>query len=96
LLNTSGRLDRSEIAVRAFFTDNYQLYGFYDVGVVWNQDAVTSQKKRESLASAGIGARANVTDALDANVSVAVPLTRDVETQSDSDPRFYFSLNHSF
>jgi len=74
---------------------DYQLYGFYDIGKVWNDDATISDND-ESLASTGVGIRADFTDDIKAGLAVAFPLTRDVQTQGDDDPKLYFNLNRSF
>lgn len=76
--------------------EDYQLYGFYDIGKVWNQDATTSTGKKNSLASTGVGIRADFANDIEAGAAIAFPLTRDVETQQDDDPRFYFSVNRRF
>ena len=75
--------------------EDYQLFGFYDVGKVWNDDATTTDDD-ESLASTGVGIRADFQNDIQAGMAVAFPLTRDVETQRDDDPRFYFNLNRKF
>tara|TARA_R110002124_G_scaffold149220_1_gene315028 strand:- start:167566 stop:169323 length:1758 start_codon:yes stop_codon:yes gene_type:complete len=86
---------RNPYAIPVF--DNYQLSTFYDVGVVWNDDATTSAFKRQSLASAGIGFNATITKKTSLSLMVAKPLTRTVQTQSgDKDPRFYISLSRQF
>lgn len=72
---------------------NYQLYGFYDVGSVWNDDAVD---RRTSLASAGVGVRWAMFERVNADLSLAVPLTQDVETEGDDDARLFFSLSAAF
>lgn len=76
--------------------EDYQLYSFYDIGKVWNKDATTSAGKQDSIASAGFGLRADFANDIEAGAAVAFPLTRDVETQQDKDPRFYFSINRRF
>ncbi|MCB1563441.1 MAG: ShlB/FhaC/HecB family hemolysin secretion/activation protein [Alphaproteobacteria bacterium] len=76
--------------------EDYQLYGFYDIGKVWNQDATTSTNKKNSLASTGVGIRADFAHDIEAGAAVAFPLTRDVETQQDDDPRFYFNVSRRF
>ena len=78
------------------YVHDYQLFGFYDVGRVWNQDATTSAGKRESIASAGLGVRADITETTKAGVGVAFPLTRSVDVTDDRDPRYYFSITHEF
>jgi hemolysin activation/secretion protein len=77
--------------------DNYQVFSFYDVGVVWNDDATSSAFKRQSLASAGIGFDATIAEKTSLGMMIALPLTRTVQTQSgDKDPRFYVSLSREF
>lgn len=73
----------------------YQLYAFYDGGVVYNHDA--GSERSESLASAGVGTRFNLTDQISGYVELAVPLTRGVqgvstEPDEQDDPRIFFSL----
>lgn len=83
--------------VQSSFIDDYQLYGFYDAGIVWNQDAATSQDKRNSLTSLGLGVRAQLfNESTDAGLAVAFPLSRDVATRNDQDPRYYFNVTHKF
>ncbi|MEM7651383.1 MAG: ShlB/FhaC/HecB family hemolysin secretion/activation protein [Pseudomonadota bacterium] len=75
--------------------EDYQLFGFYDFGKVWNDDATISDDD-ESLASTGLGVRADFRNNFKAGLAVAYPLTRDVQTQGDDDPTVYFNLNRSF
>ena len=76
------------------FLHDYQLFSFVDIGRVWNQDATTSATKQESLASAGLGVRADITEKTKAGFSVAFPLTRQVDITNDNDPRYYFNIMH--
>lgn len=76
--------------------DNYSVYGFYDIGKVWNDDAITSSLNEQSLASTGLGVRANINDATRAGFMVALPLTRDVSAEGDDDPRFYVNFSRDF
>ncbi len=78
------------------FIESYQLYGFYDVGRVWNKDATTSSQKRDSLASVGPGVRLDLPMEVQAGFAVAFPLTREVETENDKSPRYYFNLSKRF
>lgn len=78
------------------YIDTYQLFGFYDVGRVWNQDATTSAGKRESIASAGMGFRADITEKTQAGFSLAFPLTRQVDVTNDEDVRYFFNVTHKF
>src|SRR5690606_6920501 len=67
------------------FINSYQLYGFYDIGRVWNEDATTSAQKRDSVASAGAGLRFDLNYDMEGGFAVAFPLTREVQTQKDRD-----------
>lgn len=78
------------------FVEDYQLFGFYDVGVVWNKDATASAQKRDSLASAGLGIRTEFEADTKADLALAVPLTRDVETKDSQGAQVYFSLSKGF
>ncbi len=78
------------------YVADYQIFGFYDVGTVWNKDATTSAAKRESIASTGLGVRAEISDKTTAGVAVAFPLTRHVDARNDRDPRYYFNISHKF
>ncbi len=73
-----------------------QLFAFYDVGSVWNKDATTSADKRNSIASTGIGARTTIGDSLTVDALVALPLTADVSTAEDKDPRFFIGTTKRF
>lgn len=78
------------------YVNDMQVYGFWDAGRVWNQDATTSAGKRDSIASTGFGVRADVVEDTEAELSVAFPLTRDVDTHNSTRTRIYFSINHKF
>lgn len=73
-----------------------QLYGFYDIGAVWNRNA-TGTFWRHSLSSAGIGLRVDLPRSIRAGVEAALPLTRQVETSGgDTSPRYFFTLAADF
>lgn len=76
--------------------ENYQLFSFYDAGVVWDKDATTAKLKREELTSAGFGIRADFTSSTQAGAFIAWPLNRDIATQEDDDPRVYMNVSHRF
>ena len=73
-----------------------QLFGFLDSGTVWNQDATNSGDKRTSLTSTGGGVRLDLPMEVDAEFIAAFPLHRDIQTQGEHDPQFFFSLNKKF
>ncbi len=78
------------------YINKYQVYAFFDIGRVWNKDATTSAGKRDSVASTGLGIRADITDKIKAGVGVAFPLTRERDVTNDRDPRYYFNISHKF
>lgn len=74
----------------------YQVYGFFDLGRVWDRDNTVSQNKIRSIASTGMGVRFDLNDNFSGSAEVAVPLTRRVEVTDDKDPRGFFSLLAKF
>ncbi len=79
------------------FVDDYQLYSFYDAGVVWNKDATTSAGKRNSITSVGLGMRTQLfKESTDAGVAVAFPLTKDVDVENSRHPEYYFNISRKF
>ncbi len=75
---------------------DYQLYSFFDAGRVWNDDSTTNDLERESLSSTGLGVRADFTSQTKGGLSVAVPLTRNVDTTGDRGLSIYLNLQHQF
>lgn len=71
--------------------NSYQLYGFYDLGAVWDKDG-----GRASLSSTGLGVRTQLFEKVTANFEAALPLTRIVFTEGDQSMRFFFSLRTNF
>jgi len=76
--------------------EKFQLYSFLDAGKVWNQDATTSADKKDSLVSTGVGVRVDFSYDFHADVGVAFPLTRRIQTENDVDPRYYMSVSKKF
>ncbi len=80
--------------VNAALLKAFQFYGFYDFGVVWNDDAPGNA--RATLASAGGGVRLTLPRSVFANLELSKPLTRAVSTTGDRDLRIFFSLSANF
>jgi hemolysin activation/secretion protein len=78
------------------FLEDYQLFGFYDIGRVWNSKETISAQKSDSLASTGFGVRADFPQDTKAGIAFAFPMTKDVDTRGDQQPRVYLNLNKSF
>lgn len=72
--------------------DAYQLYAYYDIGRVWNHQALAGEVSTASATAAGVGARFTITDQVSGSLEIAKPLTRDVGTEHNRDPRVFFSL----
>ena len=76
---------------------NYQVFGFYDTGRVWNHSATTSAEERASLVSTGIGLRSDFVSGTSGSLLGAVPLTRGVASEDDKhDVRVLMNLNQRF
>ena len=81
------------------YLKQYQVYGFYDIGKVWNREAIVgTENSHDSLSSAGLGARLNLFDSVTAGVEGAVPLTRDVAARNGAgdNPRVFFNLQYRY
>lgn len=75
--------------------DDYELYSFWDFGTVHNDDA-TVQDTRDSLSSVGVGIRLDFANNFEGGFGMALPLTRNVSTRNNQDPRYFFNLNKRF
>ena len=73
-----------------------QLYGFYDVGQVWDPGNSVAQDRIRSIASAGVGFRASLTDRISAGFEAAKPLTRPVATENDKEMRYFGMLTFRY
>jgi hemolysin activation/secretion protein len=74
---------------------SYQIYGFYDLGAVWNM-GVSDATRRQSLASAGGGFRFFLPRDLVAALEIARPLTRIVAAEGNKPVRVLVNLSASF
>lgn len=88
-------LQYNDIIGHRFFR-GYQLYGFYDFGTVWEEDAPSGVDDQKSLASTGLGVRFNVVDGLSGGLELALPLTKEVEIEEPDgdgdDPRLFMNM----
>lgn len=93
----AGKLElRYGRGVGAKYLNDFQVYSYYDIGSVWNKNTPAGVDDRQSLADIGLGVRANFTSYLYGYAEVGLPLTRDVASEGDDDPRFFFSLTGRF
>lgn len=78
------------------FLQNYQFYGYYDGGKVWNNEVAFGEIDSASLASAGFGVRFNTEYDFTGYVELDKPLTRPVNSESDNGSRLFFSILKRF
>jgi hemolysin activation/secretion protein len=101
LIGDHGLAAASELRYDDTITDipylsSYQLYGFYDVGQVWNHDPALLGPSH-ALSSAGVGIRLISNEGYTAGFEIAQPLTRAPSTENGDKPtRFYFDLSIRF
>ena len=77
------------------FAYAYTLYGFYDVGIVY-QRTPDLYDRSESAASAGLGLRMNLGQYASCFAELAKPLTRDVAAEGNRDARGYGGVSIRF
>jgi hemolysin activation/secretion protein len=78
---------------------DWQLYGFYDFGAIWNKDPVAGDSSRHSLASTGGGVRFNVNPSLSGYIEIAKPVINRVHAVSEDegkDPRLFLGVVGKF
>ncbi len=73
-----------------------QLYGFLDGGRVSAASEGMSPGTRRSLASFGLGARANLLPRVLASIEIAKPVSAQVATEGNKHPRVFASLTAQF
>lgn len=78
------------------YISSYQLFGYYDIGKVWNENIAVGEVKSASLASAGLGVRANAIYNTFLSLELDKPLTRNVASEGDEDPRVFFNVLKRF
>lgn len=72
----------------------YQVYGFFDAGVVWNEGAL--EDPRDTLASTGIGLRLTMPSDIAIELEAARPLTRPVNGEGSRPWLGFVTLSKSF
>ncbi len=74
----------------------YQVFAFYDVGKVWNEEPLFFERDHATISSAGAGARLNITDTVRATYEAARPIDGLSGDFSEERWRHFFSLSASF
>lgn len=75
---------------------DYEVFGFYDFGQIWNQETDNNLIEDRSLASIGLGLRADFTQNINGEFIFAYPLTKEVDAYDSADSKFLFSLGTNF
>ncbi|MBN1545936.1 MAG: ShlB/FhaC/HecB family hemolysin secretion/activation protein [Syntrophaceae bacterium] len=78
------------------FTNVYTLYGFYDIGVVYQRSPGSGFDHSASAASAGMGLRLGLGQYVSCYAEVAKPLTRDVYAEENRHARLYGGVSFRF
>lgn len=78
------------------YFDSYQAYVYYDLGAVWQEESYLTDADRASLASAGIGLRFNLNQAVSGSTEIGIPLTKNHSSNGDDNARVYFGLTGRF
>ena len=72
---------------------SYQAYLYIDQGTVLVRNSSASEEDQNSLTSSGLGLRANINEWLSGYFEIGLPLSRNVGSEGNKDPRFFFSIN---
>lgn len=78
------------------FINAFQPFIYYDVGATININTTGGQAAQNSLSSAGIGFRAQIFKYFSGSLEIDKPLTLEVATEGNKDPRGFFSIVGSF
>lgn len=90
----AGKLELQYAGPEVPVIKNWQLYGFYDIGRVWQANPMSSERRTDGGASTGFGVRANLNDSVSVTAELAKPLTHSVVTRNTEphDVRGFFGL----
>lgn len=85
-------------SVESDYLNSYQVYAFYDLGKVWNEDTLVGEQDHKSLASTGLGVRMNFAKDISGYIELNHPLTKSISAEGDDgdDPRIFFSILKRF
>ena len=92
----AGSLElRYAVSSETFLPHGAHVYSFVDGGRIWSRSE-SPELARRKLSSYGAGMRANLTKNLYATLEVAKPMSSDVQTQGDKNPRVFFSISAQY
>lgn len=76
---------------------NYTLYGFYEIGEVYNRRPVDpGQEQWQSAADTGFGARCTFSQNLSGYLELAIPLTKIVTAYGDHQVRVFGAIQYTY
>jgi hemolysin activation/secretion protein len=76
---------------------NYTLYGFYEIGEVYNRNPVDpGQQQSQSAADMGFGVRSTFSHNLSGYLELAVPLTKIVNAYGDYEVRLFGAIQFAY
>lgn len=84
-----------KIELRYKYSSMFSMYGFYDVGWLWNTEKLPGDYT-DNTESAGIGGSLRLGRYLSANVEVAKPMNEDVSAEGNNDSRTFMRLTAAF
>lgn len=90
----AGKAELQYAGPEAPVIKDWVLYGFYDVGRVWQANPMPTERKTDGGASTGFGVRSNLNDTVSASAELAKPLTHNVAARDtgEHDVRAFFGL----
>jgi hemolysin activation/secretion protein len=85
---------------KAWYLQDYQLYGYFDIGGVWNSKPQAADKTPDAGISLGFGSRFSIGEWASGYLEISQPIMRSVPTQGANDhnhqPRIFFALIAKF
>lgn len=73
-----------------------QSYGFMEGGMIWQRSSPATERRHDSLASTGVGARAQLDPGFSGGWELAFPIDRPAATAKPDSARLFFQLGASF
>jgi hemolysin activation/secretion protein len=75
------------------YLKSFQAYLYFDHGTVLLRNPTIVEEDSTSLTSSGLGVRTNINEWLSGYFEAGLPMSRNVGTEGNKDPRFFFSIN---
>jgi hemolysin activation/secretion protein len=75
------------------YLKSFQAYLYFDHGTVLLRNPTSVEDDSSSLTSSGLGVRTNINEWLSGYFEAGLPMSRNVGTEGNKDPRFFFSIN---